>query len=572
MESLNQESENNIEKAQATAIKVTEDSSQTPETFSEADKEAAEKTVRTTLGVGEDVPLDNFSELLASKVKEVPRYGQINEALKDTEGSEAVYALFKQIQASSDSGVNVSAGDGVLVESMKEGRFACAGRVLLSSTLLSERGIPHSIVFAPEHSFLIAELDADTLAYFDAQANMYFTFPKDAIGYQGQEPTQRYKMEDFTAREDDQFDGLSLAHRDFLAMDPKEALSRQYLMNVGASLGGNEEFGEGYQKDGKAASAIAEVEKELIGERPQALDEYYSHMEGMAKIEAAKLDSLGRTVKEIFDNNPDFDSFKTFMSAALQGELGDAMPYLKGANQEARVESIRKIYDNIKNEGVHMSEVDEQKPTDQAVEGPEALAERLEKAAQPNGEEQSTRIEAHDTTEATSKISETLEGEEKTYAEFIEKRNELVRSLAPALKTATEQDRHAMVTAVNEFCALTGEQAVRGVSETRQAEIEGQIIEFWKATGEKEIIQREAEDALDNLSYYLNSRKENGVSRLQYESPEAEQQALDLLPIFHVNAPEGWKSISPEDVSTIRKALNGDRTELVKSIVASKLL
>jgi hypothetical protein len=116
MESLNQESENNIEKAQATAIKVTEDSSQTPETFSEADKEAAEKTVRTTLGVGEDVPLDNFSELLASKVKEVPRYGQINEALKDTEGSEAVYALFKQIQASSDSGDNVSAGDGVLVE------------------------------------------------------------------------------------------------------------------------------------------------------------------------------------------------------------------------------------------------------------------------------------------------------------------------------------------------------------------------------------------------------------------------------------------------------------------------
>jgi len=64
---------------------------------------------------------------------------------------------------------------------MKQGHLECAGRTLVASTFLQEHDINHAVVSAPGHALIIIEQSPDTLVYFDANNNLFFTFPKSAL-------------------------------------------------------------------------------------------------------------------------------------------------------------------------------------------------------------------------------------------------------------------------------------------------------------------------------------------------------------------------------------------------------
>jgi len=228
----------------------------------------AEQAVLDTLEA--DGGVFDFNKKLADSTASLPKYQQIKERLQGVDKQELPYELFKALQKKADEAQVESAGpkDGVLIKSMRQGSLECAGRTLIASTFLQEQCVDHAVVSAPGHSFLIVEQSQDTLVYFDANNNLFFTFPREALtGYKGSEISAECQLNDYVPGDKDFVDGINTVSPRFISMPPQEGVGRQYLGNIEAALNGDEEFRtSGIEKDEEVAKALEQMQTEIYGE------------------------------------------------------------------------------------------------------------------------------------------------------------------------------------------------------------------------------------------------------------------------------------------------------------------
>ena len=321
----------------------------------------AEQTVIDSLdlGVEQIQNLDNFYQNLDSAVRSLPKFQEIKEKLKDCKGDNFSHELFQLLQKKSDPKKDEKKDlpdDGVLVKSIKDsGKLECAGRVLIASNILEESNIDHAVVSCLGHSLIIIEINPNTLAYFDANNDLYFTFPKSALNdYKGLGEVAECEIGDYTPRTNDIFDGVSPAKIKNLLLFPSvQGRGRQYLGNVGAALYGREEFSKSsIEKNEEAAEAIKEIEKQVFGENElvklydQKLGKLVESGEDENRLKA---DSYTKEAFKIFQQYPEEKDFIDFFVPILEGKMVDALPYLKNASQEKKQEYAKKLYNFFKN-------------------------------------------------------------------------------------------------------------------------------------------------------------------------------------------------------------------------------
>jgi len=315
----------------------------------------AEKTILDSLGIESDSSLNNFDELLETATKSLPRYQEIEKELKTSKNEELPYELFKILKSNSDKAeVNESAPrDGVLIKSMKEGHLECAGRTLIASTFLQEHELNHTVVSAPGHAFLLIEQSPETLVYFDANNNLYFTFPRSALeGYEDLNKSSECHLKEYTPRETDFYDGLSTVFPDFVSMPAKEGLGRQYLGNVAAAFNGNKEFAGSYiAKDKEACGATHQIEEKIYG-RNRVLETYYSRVEELIKQYRIQRDDDRKVINEIIKSCPEHDDFISFFTAILDGNIGTRLPYIKNSSREQKIAFAERAWNSFGNKDV----------------------------------------------------------------------------------------------------------------------------------------------------------------------------------------------------------------------------
>ncbi len=314
----------------------------------------AKKLILASLGVESNISLDAFDEQLEKATKTLPRYQEIENELKAGKNEELPYELFKTLKTDSDkTKADESAPrDGSLITSMKRGNIECAGRTLIASTFLQGYNFNHVIVSAPGHAFLIIEQSPDTLAYFDANNNLFFTFPRQALeGYKGIETTSECRLKEYSPRETDFYDGASTVFSDFITMPAKEGVGRQYLGNVAAALNGNKEFEtSGITVDKEASEATKQIEEKIYGKN-EVLDNYYSKVEDLIKNQEIQTDDDKKIIGEIINSYPKHDDFVSFFSATLDGNLGARIPYIKNTPKEQKIAFAEKVWGTLKNKG-----------------------------------------------------------------------------------------------------------------------------------------------------------------------------------------------------------------------------
>jgi len=311
----------------------------------------AKKIILSSLGVESDIGLDNFNEQLEKATKTLPRYQEIVNELKAGK-KEIPYELFKALKTDSDKtkASEPAPRDGALITSIKQGNIECAGRTLIASTFLQEHNFDHAVVSAPGHSFLIIEQSPNTLVYFDANNNLFFTFPRQALeGYRGVEESSECRLKEYSPRETDFYDGVSAVFSDFITMPAKEGVGRQYLGNVSAALNGNKEFEVSNIAVNKEASeATQKIEEEIYGKN-EVLDNYYSKVEDLIKKQEMQTDDDRKVIGEIIKSYPKHDDFVSFFTATLDGNLSDRIPYIKNAPKERKIAFAEKVWGALKN-------------------------------------------------------------------------------------------------------------------------------------------------------------------------------------------------------------------------------
>lgn len=315
----------------------------------------AKKLILSSLGIKSDISLDNFNEQLEKATKDLPKYQQIEKQFAGGKNEELSYELFKTLKTDSDQGkTNKSmSGDGSLIKSLKQGNLECAGRTLIASTFLQEHKLDHVVVSAPGHAFLIVEQSPDTLAYFDANKNLFFTFPRSALeGYKGMETTSECRLKEYIPRQIDFYDGLGTVYSDFITMPAKEGIGRQYLGNVTAALNGNKEFETSdIAVDKGASKATQKIEEEIYGKN-EVLDNYYSKVEDLIKRQEIQMEDDRKVISEIIKSYPKHDDFISFFSAALDGNLGTRISYIKNVPKEQKIAFAEKAWDSFKNKNI----------------------------------------------------------------------------------------------------------------------------------------------------------------------------------------------------------------------------
>lgn len=322
------------------------------ETSSEA-RNIAESTIMKSLG-REREELGNFDEQLKSAAKELPRYREITERLSAVEQAEVPYELFKTLRRSTDTAsLDPDAPkDGVLVKSMERGQLECAGRAMIASTYLQERGVPHVAAHAPGHAFLVIDQSPDTLAYFDANNNLYFTFPKSALeGYQGADTITECRLKEFVPRDSDVRDGINTVFSHFIAIPAQEGMGRQYLGNVAAALLGRDEFEQsGIETNPEAATAVRQIETSLYGSN-KTLEYFQAQEEGLVYDEDQKTAADRQIIQEYVQKHPGKENFVSSFEPELLSKIIDRIPYLKHAPEAQKQEYARQLWDTVQAKG-----------------------------------------------------------------------------------------------------------------------------------------------------------------------------------------------------------------------------
>ncbi|MCK5510448.1 hypothetical protein KAI65_02805 [Candidatus Parcubacteria bacterium] len=284
--------------------------------------------------------MDDFNEILESATKSLPKYQEIEKMLSCVEKQKLPYELFKILKKEADvnmqNDLNIPE-DGALFESMKQGMLECAGRTLVASTFFQEHSVDHVAVSAPGHSFLIIEQSEKTLIYFDVNNNLFFTFSRSALkGYEGISTSKECQLKEYAPRKTDFYDGINTTFSHFLAMPAKEAIDRQYLVNVAAALNGNKEFSKSnIQVDKDAAEAVFQIEKEIYGENFVA-ENFYSKMDNLFESQKLQEENDKRVINKILKEHPTRDEFINFLPTLLSGNAGNRVPYVKNASLEQK--------------------------------------------------------------------------------------------------------------------------------------------------------------------------------------------------------------------------------------------
>lgn len=311
--------------------------------------EEAKKIILESLGMGEEVSLDDFEETLIEATKSLPRYQEIEQKLEGVDTQNLPYELFKILKRDSDTAeLDPDAHqDGVLIKSMQQGHLECAGRTLIASTYLQSRNIEYTTIQAPGHTFLIIEQAGDTLVYFDANNNLYFTFPREALeGYQDISTTAECKLKEYTPRESDFYDGVGTVFDHFVVMPAQEGRGRVYLGNIAAALNGNKEFETSGIVENKALiPAVNEIEANIYGEN-ETLNSFRDRMEELKHIEEEKYknDVAIRTKFLRLHPHPTEEQFVNYFMDNLSEYFGKRIPFIKNAPYEQRVAYAKKLW------------------------------------------------------------------------------------------------------------------------------------------------------------------------------------------------------------------------------------
>ena len=317
--------------------------------------EEANKVVLESLGISEEIKLDDFEGTLIEATKALPRYQEIEQRLEGVEEQDLPYELFKLLQSKADTEeLDPDAPqDGVLIKSMQSGHLECAGRTLIASTYLQSHNIEHTTIQAPGHTFLIIEQAGDTLVYFDANDNLYFTFPKQALeGYQDIKTMAECKIQEYTPRESDFLDGTSTVFDHFVVMPAQEGRGRVYLGNVAAALNGNEEFTtSGIEKNKDLIPAVNEIEASIYGENA-VLNSFRDRMEELKHIEEEKNENDRSFISKFIQQfpNPTEEQFINHFLYNLDNYnyLGKRIPFIKNAKDEQKVAFAQKLWESVK--------------------------------------------------------------------------------------------------------------------------------------------------------------------------------------------------------------------------------
>jgi hypothetical protein len=318
--------------------------------------ESANKVILESLGIREEIQLDDFESALIEATKALPRYQEIEQRLEEVEVQDLPYELFKLLQSKADTDeLDPDAPqDGVLIKSMQSGHLECAGRTLIASTYLQSRNIEHTTIQAPGHTFLIIEQAGDTLIYFDANGNLYFTFPKQALeGYHDINTMAECRIQEYTSRESDFLDGTNTVFDHFIVMPAQEGRGRVYLGNLAAALNGNKEFKTSSIAENKdLIPAVNEIEASIYGENV-VLNSFRDRMEALKNIEEEKNESDKAFINKFFKqyhDNPTEEQFINYFLDKLDNYnyLGKRMPFIKNAKDEQKVEFAKRLWESIK--------------------------------------------------------------------------------------------------------------------------------------------------------------------------------------------------------------------------------
>lgn len=318
----------------------------TPEAIEKA-KESLLKSINTQLVVDGPLTKENLELELSKAIQNFPRYKELEEKLKDVSKEDFIYKVFKLIEQSADKDNNINENtprDGVLINSMKSGSLKCAGRVMIASEFLKQHQIEHSIGQAPNHSIIIGKISEDTLAYFDSQSNLYFTFPKQALsGYISVADTNECVLNDYIPRESDKSDGLNGVWRHLVVMPPSEGVLRQYFGNMGAALNGNEEFKHsGIKKDEEQAGAIHDLEQAILGDN-SVYDKFQNNTPNLAKESMDFFGVQEQALKSMFGESSDKNNFIEKFSLN-KNDVAKIFPYLKNAPDKEIRECASKVW------------------------------------------------------------------------------------------------------------------------------------------------------------------------------------------------------------------------------------
>lgn len=319
--------------------------------------EEANKVILESLVISEETRLDDFEGTLIEATKALPRYKEIEQSLEGVKAQDFPYELFKLLQSKADIEEldPDSPRDGVLIRSiMQSGHLECAGRTLIASTYLKSHNIEHTTIQAPGHTFLIIEQAGDTLVYFDANGNLYFTFPKQALeGYQDIKTMAECKIQEYTPRDSDFLDGTSTVFDHFVVMPAQEGRGRVYLGNVAAALNGNEEFTtSGIAENKGLMPAVNEIEASIYGENA-VLNSFRDRMEELKHIEEEKNENDRSFISKFFkehSDNPTEDQFINYFLDNLDNYnyLGKRMPFIKNAKDEQKIAFAQKLWESVK--------------------------------------------------------------------------------------------------------------------------------------------------------------------------------------------------------------------------------
>ena len=193
---------------------------------------------------------------------------------------------------------------------------------------------------------IIIEQSPDTLIYFDANNNLYFSFPKSALsGYEGTDKLTECELKEYTPRDNDFYDGIGAVFPHFVTMSPKEGVGRRYLGNVAAALGGNKEFEmSGIEKDKDKEEAVKEIEKQIYGEN-NVLENFYSRVEELVNTKELQITDEIRIIHEIFQTHPTQNDFlDNFTKEILDGDIGKRIPYIKNVSPEKKKVYAEKVW------------------------------------------------------------------------------------------------------------------------------------------------------------------------------------------------------------------------------------
>jgi hypothetical protein len=313
----------------------------------------AEETLWSSIGKPPG-NMRSFPEALQQSVRTLPRYQKADRELSNIKPVSA-YEIFKCIKRSADDKNQTADADGprdgVLVASMQSGRLECAGRVLIAAELLKKHGIKAGVIMAPGHSMLLAETDEDTLAYIDANNDLYFTFPKTALdGFENVDSVSECRISAFEPRSKDTHDGIGSVFRHFVVTPSSVGTVRQYLDNTQSALNGGKDFEtSGVKTNVKAAAALEEWKKSLGLYQP-VIEQYNERTETLQEEAHRTSDAYRSEVIRLSVLHADRAGFVEALSSAIEGKIGDAIPYVQRANVDVRKAFAENIWDAVQSQ------------------------------------------------------------------------------------------------------------------------------------------------------------------------------------------------------------------------------